>query len=354
MMKNRLNGRFGNVIKVAWRPVAGLLGLVALVVWSGGLLESKVSPGKEEYQPGVAVPAGAKMMTAKSVKTPSLVEVIGTAASERMVSLSARLLATIESMRVTAGDTVTNGQILATLDDRDIREQMGAVEAQFKQAEVEYNRTSKLFEKGAATDQARVAALSAFEAAQARLQQTRVMLSYTVILAPMDGVVTDRRMEVGDLAAPGQVLMTVYDPRQMRLNVSVPGRLLQKFTLNQTVEVRLDGVESPLQGTVREIVSEVDPLTRTQKVKVHLTQNEHSILPGSYGRILVEGDLHEAVWIPASAIYRVGQQELVQVVMDGRAIRRVIRTGATQGELIEVLAGLTNGEVILLEPVKEG
>lgn len=346
--------KFWKIIKVAWRPLAGLLGLVALVVWSGGLLESKMAPGKIEYQPGVTVPAGAGTLSVTCVKTPSWVEVIGTAASERMVNLSARLPATIESMRVSAGQAVTNGQIVATLDDRDIREQLGAVEAQFKQAELEYNRTLKLFEKGAATDQARVAALSTFEAAQARLQQSRVMLSYTVIVSPMDGVVTDRRMEAGDLAAPGQVMLTVYDPRQMRLNVAVPGRLLQKFPLTQAVEVRLDDVASTLTGTVREVVSEIDPLSRTQLVKVHLAQQGTPILPGSYGRIRVEGELHASVWIPVAALYRVGQQELVQVVVAGRAIRRVVRTGVTQGARVEVLSGLAEGEVILLEPVKEG
>jgi len=353
-MKNMTNGRLGKVIKVAWRPVVGLLGLVALVVWSGGLMESKVGPGKEAYLPGVTVPAGAKTLQVKLVMTPSRIEVIGTAASERMVNLSARIPATIETMRVAAGNAVTNGQILATLDDRDIREQLGAVEAQFKQAEVEGERTLKLFEKGAATDQARIAALSAFEAAKARLQQMRVMLSYTVIVAPIDGVVTDRRAEAGDLAAPGQVLLSVYDPRQMRLNVPVPGRLLMKFPLNQPVEVQLDGVESPVKGTVQEIVSEIDPLSRTQLVKVHLAQNGIIILPGSYGRIRVDGEEHGAVWIPSTAIYRVGQQELVQLVVDGRAIRRVVRTGATQGAQVEVLAGLADGEVILIEPVKEG
>ncbi|MEI6166762.1 MAG: efflux RND transporter periplasmic adaptor subunit [bacterium] len=346
--------KFWKIIKMVWRPVAGLLGLVALVVWSGGLLESKVAPGNIAYQPGVPVPDGAGTLVVNSVKSPSLVEVIGTAASERMVNLSARLPATIESMRVSAGQAVTNGQIVATLDDRDIREQLGAMEAQFKQAELEYNRTLKLFEKGASTDQARVAAISAWEGAQARLQQSRVMLSYTVIVSPMDGVVTDRRMEAGDLAAPGQVMLTVYDPRQMRLNVAVPGRLLQKFPLNQAVDVRLDDVESPLAGTVREVVSEIDPLSRTQLVKVHLEQKGTAILPGSYGRIRVEGELHASVWIPATALYRVGQQELVQVVMAGRAIRRVVRTGLTQGALIEVLSGLAEGEVMLLVPVKEG
>jgi len=342
------------MIKLAWRPVVGLLGLVALVVWSGGLMESKIGPGKQEYQPGIAVPVGAKTLAVKSVITPSLVEVIGTAASERMVNLSARLPATIETMRVAAGDVVTNGQILATLDDRDIREQLGAVEAQFKQAEVEGTRTIKLFEKGATTDQNRIAALSAYEAAKARLQQMRVMLSYTVITSPMDGVVTDRRAEAGDLAAPGQVLLAVYDPMQMRLNVAVPGRLLPKFPLNQSVEVRLDDVKSVIQGTVQEIVSEIDPLSRTQMVKVHLARNGTTILPGSYGRIRVEGEAHAAVWVPAAAVYRVGQQELVQVVAEGRAIRRVVRTGVMQGAQIEVLSGLAEGEVILLEPVKEG
>jgi len=353
-MNMKTNERLGKVIKLAWRPVAGLLGLVALVVWSGGLLESKVGPGKEDYQPGVPVPAGVKTLSVKIVKTPSPVEVVGTAASERMVNLSARLPATIVTMLVSAGNTVSNGQVLATLDDRDIREQLGAVEAQFKQAEIEWARTLKLFEKGATTDQARIAAISAYEAAKARLQQIRVMLSYTVIVSPMDGVVTDRRLEAGDLVAPGQVVLTVYDPLQMRLNVAVPGRLLQKFPLNQAVEVRLDGVESAVQGVVREIVSEIDPLSRTQLVKVHLTQNGLAILPGSYGRIQVEGDVHESVWIPASAIYRVGQQELVQLVVEGRAIRRVVRTGLMQGAQVEILAGLADGEVILLEPVKEG
>jgi membrane fusion protein (multidrug efflux system) len=348
------NERVANVIKTVWRPVAGLLGLVALVVWSGGLLESKVGPGKEEYQPGVPVPKGAELLTVKHVMTPSQVELVGTATAERMVNLSARLPATIESMRVSAGQTVTNGQILATLDARDIREQLGAVEAQFRQAELEYNRTLKLFEKGASTDQARVAALSAFETAQARLQQTRVMLSYTVIVSPLEGVVTDRRMEAGDLAAPGQVMLTVYDPRQMRLNVPVPGRLLQKFALTQAVDVRLDDVAAVITGSVCEIVSEIDPLSRTQLVKVHLPQSGSPILPGSYGRIKVEGEAHASVWIPPTALTRVGQQEWVQVVVDGRALRRVVRTGLTQGGQIEVLSGLSDGEVILLEPVKEG
>jgi RND family efflux transporter MFP subunit len=347
-----MNEKFGKIVKVAWRPVAGAAGLVVMALWMAGAFESKVGPGKGEHLPGFALQAQAKTITVKMARSASPVEVVGTAASERWVNLSARLPATIQTMLVRAGDAVTNGQVLATLDDRDIREQIAGVEAQFKQAEVEYNRTIQLFEKGATTDQAKVAALTGLEAARARLQQMRVMLSYASLTSPLDGVVTDRRFEAGDLVAPGQLVMSVYDPRIMRLEVPVPVRLLSRFTLDQTVLVDLDGVNKPVKGVVREIVSEVDPLSRSQKVKITLEQEGKPILPGTYGRITVDGDSHDSLWVPVSAVYRVGQQELAQVVSDGRVTRRIVRTGVAGEGRVEILSGLSDGEVILVEPVK--
>jgi RND family efflux transporter MFP subunit len=342
------------IMKIAWRPAAGFAGLVVMALWMAGTFESKVGPGKREHLPGFALPEGARTLTVKMTRTASPVEVVGTAASERWVNLSARIPSTIQLMRVKAGDAVTNGQVLATLDDRDIREQLSGADAQFKQAEVEYNRTLRLFEKGAATDQAKVAAQTGLEAARARLQQMRVMLSYAEITSPLDGIVTDRHFESGDLVAPGQILMSVYDPRVMRFELPVPVRLLPKFTLNQAVSVDLDGMARPVRGVVREIVSEVDPLSRSQKVKITLEQMASVILPGSYGRITLDGEVHESLWVPLSAVYRIGQQEFVQVVAEGRVIRRMVRTSLIRDGQVEVIAGLADGEVILVEPMKEG
>ena len=346
--------RFGRIITLTWRPLVGLAGLVAMALWMAGTFESKVAPGKLEHLPGFALPAQAKTVTVKVTRSASPIEVVGSAASERSVNLSARIPATITSMLVKAGDAVTNGQVLVTLDDRDIREQLGGAEAQCRQAEVEHHRTLQLFEKGATTDQAKVGAQTAFEAARARVQQMRVMLSYATICSPIDGIVTDRRFEEGDLAAPGQIMVVVYDPHQIRFEVQVPVRLLPRFTLDQQVMVKLDGIVPSVRGRVREIVSEVDPLSRTQKVKIKLEQGNLPVLPGTYGRITVEGDAHDSVWVPATAMYRVGQQEFVQVVSEGRVVRRIVRTGNTQGDQVEVLSGLGDGEVLLTEPVKEG
>lgn len=348
-MKDQMN----RIMKLVWRPLAGIAGLIVMALWLAGAFESKVSGNKVDHRPGIPLPAEARTLTVKTARTASPVEVVGTVASERWVNLSARLPATIQTMLVKAGDAVTNGQVLATLDDRDLREQLAAAEAQFNQADVEFNRTMQLFEKGATTDQAKVAARTGLDAARARFQQVQVMLSYAVIRSPLEGVVTDRRFEAGDLVAPGQVVASVYDPKVMRFEAPVPVRLLPRFTLNQGVAVSLDGVAGPVPGVVREIVSEIDPLTRTRKVKIALAP-QAALLPGTYGRIVVEGETHEAIWVPLTAVYPVGQQELVQVVTGDRVIRRIVRTGLTRDGQVEVISGLSEGDVILAEPVKEG
>jgi len=349
-----LKERFGKRVQVAWRPVAGLIGLVVLVMWSSGLFENKVKPGKLEALPGFAVPAQARTVTVKVASTPSLVEVVGAVAPAELVNLSARLPAAIQTMKAAAGDVVIKGQILATLDDRELREQMAGAESQLRQAEAEYARARQLFDKAATTDQARLAALTQLEAARSHVEQLRVMLSYTVVTAPFNGVITDRRMEAGDLAAPGVVLMSVYDPTRMRFEVPVPVRLLSRFTLNRELAITLDGVDTPLQGRVTEIVGEVDPLSRTRKVRLVLVATPAPLMPGTYGHIVVEGAPHDSLWVPATSIYRVGQQEFAQVVSEGRVTRRIVRTGDVRDGEIEVLSGLNDGEILLLEPVKEG
>ena len=177
--------------------------------------------------------------------------------------LSARLPAYIRKVHVTAGDSVSKGQVLVSLDDRELKEKLAAAEAQLRQATIEYDRARTLKSAKATTDQALVAARAAFQAAQAQVQGIKVMLSFTEIISPLDGKVTDRRIEAGDLANPGQPLLTVYDPLHMRVEAPVPLRLADKLKKGQEVEVELERPAKTLKGRVSEVVAEVDPASRT-------------------------------------------------------------------------------------------
>ena len=334
--------------------VLGLVGLAAVVVWSGGFLGAKTKPGKLAYEAGRAVPADAATIEMKTETAPVRVEVVGTSASEEKINLSARIPAYVEQVFASAGDHVKKGQKLIALDDRDIRQKLAAAEAQFSQAQTEYERAKKLFENQATTDQALTAAESMYNAAKAQVEEVKIMLTYAQVDSPIDGVVTDRRIEAGDLANPGMPLLAVYDPLRMRLEAPVPVRLIDRLVLGQAVEVALDRPARVFPGTVAEIVSEVDAATRTQLVKVHLDGVAGDVLPGTFGRLWVDAEPREAVFVPAAAVARIGQLAFVQVVRDGRAFRRLVKTGPVRGDRVEILSGLRAGDVILANPILEG
>ena len=339
--------------KKHWRAIAGIGGLIVIIAWSGGACSSKVSPDPVAFQEGFPLPPNAETVTVQPEETASRVDVVGTTTSDERINLSSRLSAYVKQVFVSAGDPVKKGQTLVTLDDREISEQLTAAEAQLKQADSEYQRTRQLIEKNASTDQALTAAESMFNSARARVEQVKVMMTYAQITSPIDGIVTDRRIEAGDLANPGQVLLAVYDPTRMRLEVPVPLRLIEKLALRQDVEVTLDRPAKTYPGKVTEIVSEVDPLSRTQKVKVRIEGASGEVLPGTFGRLWVEADKRNALVIPSSAVYRVGQLEMVQLARSGYAVQRLVKTGPGVGDKVEVISGLQAGDVILLKPVRE-
>ena len=337
-----------NILKNSWKPTVGLVALLGLMVYSSGACHHKTGTESVEALPGRALASGE--LTAVAVRTSlfARVDLVGTAASDRSVNLSARLSAYVQEVRATAGDRVKAGDLLVALDDREIREQLTAAEAQFKQAESEFKRTRQLFEAKASTEQALTAAESGFQAARAQVEQVRVMMSYAQVAAPLDGIVTERRVEVGDLANPGQILLAVYDPTRMRLEVPVPVRLLDRFAPNQDVQVKLDYPARAVAGKVTEIVSEIDPHSRTRKVKILLEDRSGDVLPGAFGRVWVDDAEHEGVWVPAAAVQRSGQLESVELVQGDRVVRRLVRSRALDDGRVEILSGLQGGETVVV------
>jgi len=308
----------------------------------------KVGPGDAvQVERGAALPAGAATITVKSEPVAPRIEIIGTVGSERIIHLSARLSAYVKEINVAAGSVVTQDQVLVVLDDRDLRDQLAGAEAQRRQAEKEFQRTQQLYREKATTEQALTSAENAFHGAQAQADSVRVMLSYAVIKAPMAGVVTDRRIEAGDLANPGQVLLALFDPQRMRLEAPVPARLIGKLPLQTQVDVKLEHPDRSLRGTVTEIVSEVDALSRTRKVKIRLEGAQGAVLPGTFGRLAVEETPHPTILLPTTAILHLGQLEMAQVVENGHVLRRLVKTGPEHDGHVEILSGLKDGEVVL-------
>lgn len=335
------------------KGVGGLLGLAVLIAWSGGCFGHKTAPGKVAFEEGFAFPAGAAVYRVAVTQQAARVDVVGTVKSEMEIHLSSRLSAYVSGVHASAGDRVTKGQVLVTLDDRELKEQLAGARAQQAQAEAEFARVTKLLEARAATEQALTAAKSAFDGASAQVKSIDVMLTFTEIRSPIDGRVTDRRIETGDLANPGQVLLSVYDPVRLRLEAAVPVRLIERLGMEKSVDVQLDRPNRLLKGRVSGVVGEVDSMSRTQIAKVSLDE-AGDVLPGTFGRLWIYEEPRAVMLAPSSSVYRVGQLEYVQVRKGDRVVRRLVKTGPGDGSFVEVLSGLSAGDSVLLNPVMTG
>ena len=263
------------------------------------------------------------------------------------------------------GAEVKAGEVIAAIDRRELEAQVALAEAQQRQAEVtladrdrERRRLEALFAEEVATEQARDAAVTAHESAQAALAQAKAQLALaqvnldeSFLRAPMDGVVTERRMDPGAMVGPSAAIVRIAQMNPLRLMLAIPARLLPMLEDGQTrVAVTTDvWRDREMDGVIARVYPEADPATRTVRAEVHL-DNEKSngtwpLRPGMYATAkLTLATSPGAMAVPASAVIRVLNRQLVFTVRDGQAHATDVRTGIRDGAYVEILEGLAAGD----------
>jgi len=187
--------------------------------------------------------------------------------------------------------------------------------------------------------------------AKATLQQARTTLGYTHIVAPFDGLVTEKKVDVGTLASPGMPLFTVENLRHYRLEATVNETDLRYVRQGEQVPVPIDALGDPeLKGKVIEIVPAADPASRSFLVKVELP-SDPALRSGLFGRAQFTRGERTALLIPLRAIVDRGQLQGIYVLDQNRiAGLRYITLGKLSAQQVEVLAGLQAGEMLIDDP----
>jgi RND family efflux transporter MFP subunit len=183
------------------------------------------------------------------------------------------------------------------------------------------------------------------------LSLARQQLSDTVLHAPIDGAVRERRASVGEFLAAGAPVVGLVRVHPLRLRVAVPERDAAAVRVGQAVRVRPEGDLAEHAGRVARLSPAIQEQNRTLAVEVEVANREGRLRPGAFARaeIVVEPD-RLAVLAPGSAIVNFAGMEKVFAVADGRAVEKRIRTGRRTGDRVEVLEGLAAGERVVLDP----
>jgi len=407
----RITPAMKTAAREAGKALALLAVLIALMLWLSGAFVDKIradTPTAARATP----PAVASSQLVETRTFPLIVEQVGTVQTRTQAQVAGRIMAQVLEVSVHEGQAVTGpdgGQasqptVLARLDARDIEArlrqaqiqvtaaekalagvtaqlagveaQQQAAEAQATRAQADFKRMEGLFASQAVSNQdvdharaqkdvteaqvraavqqvaavrSDVARLDAQkEQAEAAVREAQVMLSFTTIEAPLSGRVVRRMIDPGDMVTPGQPLFVIETPAEPELHAVVAESLVAGMQPQQKLDVRIDAIRQTLQGTVREIVPQADPRTRTMLVKVSLPP-QATLVSGQFGTLAVPTGTYQALVIPARAVRQVGQLHLVNVVDDKRvAHRRFVTLGRPHGDWVEVLSGLKPTEPIVI------
>jgi RND family efflux transporter MFP subunit len=324
-----------------------------LLVAGCGPSEETSRPGKTINEPTAPPPLQVELVEVKAAEIPRRVEVTGQVAAVYQATLSSRIQGTIENILVREGHQVHKGQTLVLLDSRDLEAELARAKAEVENARAQRDRMAELYQKDAVSKQELENATRGFKVAEANQKAVVAQLSYTVVKAPFDGVITEKKVEVGELASPGQTLLRMENPSELRLEATVAESDLRAVSLGATLPVVIDALgPEPLRGTVSQLLPAGDPQTHTFMVKVDLPKTT-GVKSGMFGRLQLEKGFIQALVLPRSALVERGELSSVYAVgSDNVARLRWVKPGQMVNGAVEILSGINNGERVLAEGSK--
>jgi len=335
-----------------------LVALVLMLLWMQGVFRPRVGSGVVPL--GRGVPPG-KLYTVRWQQVVDWQEAPGVVASELQPQVAAQALGRILDIEVVPGDKVRTGQVLAVLDDAELRsrlgqarEQVASLQAQLRQAQSDYQRFRALVDRQVVPRrefdqvQARYQTLQAqVQQAQQAVLEAQANFRYGKVVAPADGVVAEKMVNVGDLAMPGRPLFTIFDPHRLRLEAQVGEQFGPALQVGAPARLAIPSLHWEVETVIEEVVAQAASASRTFLVKARLPEHP-DLRPGMFGRLWFNRRERQALVVPLAAVKKLGQLETVAVLTPDGPQPRQVRLGRQYGEDVEVLAGVQAGEQVVM------
>lgn len=362
-------GRSGSTVKIA------VTAIIVLALAAGYALTRNVFESEIEVK--LATAATSSPSQANAVLTAS-----GYVVAQRKAAVASKATGRLVSLGVVEGDKVKKGQIIAQIEDADVKASLAQAkatlevnQAELKDAERTLQRQKELLEKGL-TSQAEFDAAQAryqrvvasIEAAKAAVQAAAVALENTRIRAPFDGTVLTKNADVGEMVAPlaasvssRSAVVTIADMQSLEVEADVSESNIERISERQPCEITLDAYpEARYQGYVSKIVPTADRAKATVMVKLGFKSYDSKVLPEMSAKVLFltksarvsEQPAKPVLMVPSTAVASRNGRTVVFTVRDGKAAAAPVSVGAESGSFVEIKEGITVGERVI-NPVDE-
>ena len=291
-----------------------------------------------------------KVLTVEVIRQQVSIQKIlpGTLTAQRKVQIFNQEEGLLTTLPFYEGDRVSKDSLLASLDDALITSELNKATAALKQTRLNLDRVKNLLPRKLASEDEVAKARTAVDIAQAELNHQQTRLSYTHILAPFDGIISERLVEPGDVVPVHSHLLSLIDTSSLKARVHVSELLLPLIKMNDPVTIKIDALgDAVYTGRVIRSHPTIDANTRRGVIEVELSPVPENALPGQLCRISLNTQTAERTMIPFDAVRHDKDGAYVFRILDNKAMKTPIRTGVQSDQTIEVLDGINVGDRIV-------
>jgi RND family efflux transporter MFP subunit len=282
-------------------------------------------------------------------------ELQGSVDTKKNIVITPEYSGILKQVFVKEGQRVSKGQILARIDDGGLGQQVAQLQIQADLAKTTYERQKRLWDQKIGSEIQFLQAKSAYEAQQKAVDQLKTQLAKTAVTAPFSGIIDDVITEQGSVVAAGQSqLIRIVNLRDMYIEAVIPEKYLTSVTEGKNVEVYFPVLGKTIPAKIRQAADFIDPNNRTFKVEIAVPNKDGNIKPNLTAKLKINDYTNpKAVLVPQSVISENADGEQYVFVADSiqgetaKAKIRKIITGKTQGDFIEVVDGLQNGDAVI-------
>ncbi|MCS5707995.1 efflux RND transporter periplasmic adaptor subunit [Candidatus Berkiella cookevillensis] len=279
------------------------------------------------------------------------IEALGTTYADEAVNITADVTDTISEISFKDGQFVKKGDVLVRLSQEEELAQKQGIEAQLLEHERELKRLNDLLKRNATAQREFDARKTLVAISKYRLSEINAKIRDRTIRAPFDGILGLRKISVGSLVRPGDVITTLDNISQIKLDFSVPSSYLTVLKEGSTIYATADAFDNKIfRGTVTKISSRVDPSTRSIEIRAILPNPDLSIKPGLLMSIQLLKNKRNAILIPEEAVTQLKSEHFVHVVRDDnhQIERKRITIGVRKPGWVEALSGIEpNANVVI-------
>lgn len=274
-------------------------------------------------------------------------EFTATVESEKTNNIAPNNPVRISKIFVEIGDHVARGQKLVQMDATNLSQ----LELQIENTKKEFNRIDELYKVGGVSKSNWESAKMALDL---QITSYNNLLENTQLVAPISGIITARNYDDGDLYSPGRPVLVIEQISPVKLLINVSEQYYAQVKKGLTADVKLDVYGDEIfKGSVSLIHPTLNAATRTFVVEIKLANSNERVRPGMFGRVTLNFGKKEGIMVPdVSILKQTGTNErFVFVIKNGIAERRVVNLGRQNGDMIEILSGVEDGEEVAITSI---